>query len=91
MRKVQNYEVASNTRSEMEYQRIQALRLRFKKEREKSGDMRLQNEMLLAKKKPKGKIKFIKFKVKDNDPPENSHLLLSVNSFFKKELNEQNK
>ena len=59
MRKIESYQVASNTRSEIEYQRIEAIRHRFKKEKEQINEIPLQNECL--KKKPRGKIKFVKF------------------------------
>jgi hypothetical protein len=51
--------VASNTRSEIEYQQIEAIRKRFKKEKEQASEIPLQNECL--RKRPKAKIKFAKF------------------------------
>jgi len=45
--------------------------LRFKKEKEKEnyGDMPLKNEIILAKKKPKGKMRFFQSKIRENEPP----------------------
>lgn len=66
MRKIESYQVASNTRSEIEYKRIEAIRQRFRKKKEQVSEMPLQNECL--RKRPRAKIKFVKFIPKENPP-----------------------
>ncbi len=83
MRKIESYQVASNTRSEIEYQRIEAIRQRFKKEKEQQPEMPLQNECL---RKKRGKVKFLKLTPKECPNSETSHLFHSVNSLFHKHI-----